>query len=65
MHDEVNTYDRAGNAQIKDLSSRPVRAAGRQMRIDHFDVEKFRIYREISRMRAAAGLSHAAAFARR
>jgi len=45
MHDEVNTYDRAGNAQIKDLSSRPVRAAGRQMRIDHVDVEKFRIFR--------------------
>jgi hypothetical protein len=56
IQDELNTYDRVGNAQIKNLSSGPVpgsgsvtfdfvRTTGRQTRVDYVDVEKFRIFR--------------------
>ena len=55
VQDELNTYDRVGKAQIKNLSSGLVsssgsvtfdfaRTTGRQARIDR-GVEKFRIFR--------------------
>ena len=54
--DELDLYDRVGNAQVKNLSSGPVpgsgsatfdfvRTTGHQTRIDYVDVEKFRIFR--------------------